>query len=148
MSTTKRDTDLIGRGWSFPIQWNVSDEVEVVSGNESIRQSIRLIVATSLGERVMRPEFGAGLTDFLFEPNEPALWNVVRDAVETALMRYEPRIEVEEVTVEMPNSGADDSITVDDAPTLLVNVDYRVGTTNARFNVVNPFYLQEGEAKP
>lgn len=126
--------DFLGRGWSFPIAPGADAEIAMVSDNEDIRQSIRLILDTEPGERVMRPDFGAGLRGLVFEPINVSLVSLVQHRVEQALNQWEPRINVQSVTV-----SADEAA----SGRLKVEVDYVVRATNSFYNLVYPFYLKE-----
>lgn len=106
-----------------------------VSGMEMIRQSIFLILMTAPGERQMRPEFGCGVHDLVFEPNTAALHGLVQDKVQTALTKWEPRIDVLNVNVESPPQQGN---------LLLIHIDYRIRANNSFFNLVYPFFLNEG----
>ena len=102
-----------------------------------MREAIRIILGTSPGERVMRPDFGAGLDQFVFEPVSAATVARMQRQVREALVIWEPRIDVEDVTVRPEGSPP---------VVLMVELVYRVRATNARANLVYPFYLQEGPA--
>src|SRR5260370_27121520 len=91
--------DFLGRGWSFPISVGLDDETNMVAGEDDIRQAIRLILETDPGERVMRPDFGAGLRRMVFEPINTSTMALVQQRVEAALVAWEPRIEVKQVVV-------------------------------------------------
>jgi uncharacterized protein len=123
--------EFLGVGWSFPIQ--VEEHGLVLAGHdESIRQSIRIILETARGERVMRPDFGCGLHQRVFAINDAATRGRVGDDVREALLKWEPRIEVLDVTVSA--SGVADEV-------LQISIDYLVRSTDNRFNLVYPFYL-------
>src|SRR5438105_3904804 len=127
--------DFLGTGWAFPVQPDAMGEVALVADEEDIRQAIRIILSTSPGERVMRPDFGAGLRALLFEPMSSATLALAQHHVEQALIAWEPRI---------------DSVTVDvtaDSPLgrLMIEIHYRVRATNTFYNLVYPFYLMEGQ---
>jgi phage baseplate assembly protein W len=126
--------DFLGRGWSFPIAIALDDEVSLVADEEDIRQSIRIILETDPGERVMRPDFGAGLRRLVFEPINTSTMALVQQRVEAALVAWEPRINVDDVVVsaERASSGVLD-----------IRIDYTVRSTNTFYNLVYPFYLQE-----
>lgn len=126
---------FLGRGWAFPVSLNDKGEIAVVAYEEDIRQAILIILGTNWGERVMRPEFGADLKSLAFEPLNTTTVNLVRHRVEQALVTWEPRINVKEVTVtpEGRTTGK-----------LLIDIRYQVRTTNTFYNLVYPFYLQEG----
>lgn len=126
--------DFLGRGWAFPVGLSVDDEIAMVADDEDIRQSIRIILETDPGERVMRPDFGAGLRRLLFEPITTNTLALVQQRVEDALTTWEPRIDVIDVAV-----------SADEAPSgvLLITIQYSIRTTNTFYNLVYPFYLQE-----
>lgn len=124
---------FLGSGWSFQELIEHSC-VNTSTGDENIRESIWIILATSPGERVMRPTFGCGLHDLVFSLNDASTVGLVRQHVWDALVLWEPRIEVLDVDVEVKGRGE----------VLLINIHYRVRTTNNHFNLVYPFYLEVG----
>lgn len=125
--------DFLGKGWPFPV---FDDEKEIRSrvGEDSIRDSIWIILATAPGERVMRPDFGCGVHDLVFAVHDSTTLGRVERGVYDALVRWEPRIEVLKVTAEEKGKGE----------VLLINIHYRVRSTNNFFNLVYPFYLTAG----
>ena len=127
---------FLGQGWGFPTQLDGAGEVAMAAYEEDIRQAIRLILGTNQGERVMRPDFGAGLHALTFEPISATTTALVRHRVEEALITWEPRIDnlTVEVTAEPPLGR------------LSIEIRYRVRATNTFYNLVYPFYLLEGEA--
>ena len=126
---------FLGNGWAFPPQLDVRGELSTVSYEEDIRQAIRIILATAPGERVMRPDFGAGLNALMFEPINTTTMTLARRRVEEALTVWEPRIDRISVTVtEEARLGR-----------LMIGIEYRVRATNTFYNLVYPFYLLEGE---
>jgi phage baseplate assembly protein W len=127
--------DFLGRGWAFPIGVGYDDEVATAAGPPHIEQAIRLILQTEPGERVMRPDFGAGLRGLLFEPVNTSTLALARHRVEQALVRWEPRINLQAVDVLADDAGGG---------RLLIHIDYAVRATNTFYNLVYPFYLQEG----
>ena len=129
---------FLGRGWAYPVQVDATEQDVLLAGHEEdIRQAVRIILETNHGERVMRPDFGAGLNDFVFEPINTTTLALIRHRVETALIAWEPRIRVEQVEVRrLSESTAGIEITV----------EYRVRATNTFYNFVYPFYMQEGGA--
>jgi phage baseplate assembly protein W len=134
--TVAGDRAFLGRGWSFPLEQDVTGEIALSAGEEDIREAVRLILETSLGERVMRPDFGAGLQRLVFEPLNTTTMALVRHRVEEALVTWEPRIDVDGVRV-VPEGAVPNS--------LRIEVDYRVRATNTFYNLVYPFYLLEAE---
>jgi len=123
-----READFLGKGWSFPVGL---DDVKIASGELSIQQSIWIILSTAPGERVMRPDFGCGLQELVFATNDSRTVRQAAQAVRDALIRWEPRIDVLDVTSEVKGNGE----------VLLINISYRVRSTNNLFNLVYPFYL-------
>jgi phage baseplate assembly protein W len=126
--------DFLGRGWAFPLAVAPDDQVMMVADAEDVRQSIRLILETDPGERVMRPDFGAGLRQMLFEPINTNTLAVIQHHVVDALVKWEPRIDVRDVIV----SAIDAS-----SGRLAIKIDYVIRSTNTFYNLVYPFYLQE-----
>src|SRR6266571_2928573 len=88
--------DFLGQGWSFPVATDASGDIALVAGAEDIRQAVILLLETEPGERVMRPDFGAGLRRMLFEPINQSTIGLIRHRVLQALTTYEPRIDVED----------------------------------------------------
>jgi phage baseplate assembly protein W len=125
---------FLGVGWSFPLRFE-GGKIAVAAHEEDVRQAILIILGTSPGERVMRPDFGAGLDRFVFEPISPTTLTRVEASVRDALIVWEPRIDVEDVRV--TPQGQPTSI-------LSIELSYLVRATNTRQNLVYPFYLQEG----
>jgi len=127
------DIEFLGSGWRFPLQLDGS-QVARAAAEDSIQQSIWIILATSPGERVMRPDFGSGLQDLVFAVNDVATQGQIEDRVRSSLVLWEPRIQVQDVEV-----AAD----ADDPALLLIRIQYQVRTTNNVFNLVYPFYLTQ-----
>jgi uncharacterized protein len=127
--------DFIGRGWGFPTKPGPDGRLIYIGGPEKIRQSIWVILATAPAERQMLPDFGCGIHDLVFQPNTPALRGMVAEKVRTALTRWEPRIDVIDVRVETPSDARNH---------LLIYIDYRIRTNNAFYNLVYPFFINEG----
>lgn len=129
------DEKILGRGWSFPIRPGVNGGLAFIGGEEKIRQSIWIILSTAPGEQVMLPDFGCGINDLVFQPNTAALHGIVQQKVRESLTRWEPRIDVVNVNVETPPNARN---------YLLIRIDYRIRSNNAFYNLVYPFYLNEG----
>lgn len=126
---------FLGRGWAFPPH-SAQGQIAVVEYEEDVRQSILVILGTNPGERLMRPSFGAGLNAFLFEPINSNTMAALRKRVQEALIDFEPRIAVDNVRV-----APDPSF----AARLLIEIDYRIRSTNSVRNLVYPFYLDEAK---
>lgn len=126
---------FLGVGWAFPPRVDGAGAVAEAVYEDDVREAIRIIIGTNPGERLMRPDFGAGLRDFLFENVNPTTIARLQRRVREALITWEPRIDIETVTVSPEGSPP---------VVLLVELVYRVRATNALQNLVYPFYLQEG----
>jgi uncharacterized protein len=135
MNDANQEQAFLGVGWAFPPCVQADGKVATVAFEEDIRQAIHIILGTNPGERVMRPDFGAGLNAFVFEPLNETTQQSVKTRVEEALVDWEPRIDVEEVRVVIDSAERNK---------LLITVSYRVRASNALHNLVYPFYLQEG----
>jgi phage baseplate assembly protein W len=128
---------FLGVGWSFPVAES-GGQTEMAQYEEDVRQAIRIVLLTNPGERMMRPTFGAGLKDFVFEPINPTTMASLQQRVEDSLIDWEPRIDVIAVAVTADSSKLS---------TLLIDISYRVRATNNVGNLVYPFYLGEGTAQ-
>jgi len=133
-------TAFLGSGPAFPFA-PVGGTMPIHADEQKIRESIWLILATAPGERVMRPDFGCGIHDLLFAVNTPPTRAAAVARVKTALVRWEPRIDVLAVSATAPDGSAN---LADQRNILLVTIDYRIRANNAVFNLVYPFYLDEG----
>lgn len=127
------DIDFLGVGWTLPVQLDAAQHVQMSKYEVSVRQSIWAILNTARGERVMRPTFGCRIHDHVFAPNIAGTVGLIITDVRSALVEWEPRIDVLDVDL-LPNPAQ---------PNLLqISVNYQVRTTNNIFNLVYPFYLQ------
>jgi phage baseplate assembly protein W len=135
-----RINSFVGTGWQFPIDLDITGAVAMASGASDLEQAMYLILSTSPGERPMRPEFGCRLAEFVFAPGNATTAALLAAEVRWALLRWEPRVVVEDVVV---------STDPDDAATLWIDIRYTVKTTNDRRNLVFPFYtIPEHDAAP
>ncbi|MBR1497490.1 MAG: GPW/gp25 family protein [Oscillospiraceae bacterium] len=107
----------------------------MVEEEEDIRESIGIILRTSRGERVMRPDFGTDIVEYLFSPAGADIEDSLASEVQEELLYQEPRIRDVDVMVRQPE-GPEGTITVE--------VGYTVRSTNSRYNHVYPFYVTEG----
>ncbi|MBW1297066.1 GPW/gp25 family protein [Aquimarina litoralis] len=129
------NNEFLGNGWSFPPAFGVGGaEVALTSGEEDIKQSLQILLSTSLKERMMHPDFGCDLTQFLFEELDERFASELSNVVSRALLLYEPRIQVDNVSVTDtdPENGV-----------VHISIDYVVRATNNRFNLIYPFYINE-----
>jgi phage baseplate assembly protein W len=123
--------DFLGKGLKYPISVKKSKLLTSV-GEESIKESIMLILGTARGERVMRPDFGCRLNDMLFASNDMGTATLIQTYVDEALLNWEPRIEVQDVTATMSQ----------EEPVIEINIEYLIKSSNCKANLVYPFYLE------
>jgi phage baseplate assembly protein W len=127
---------FLGKGWGFLVRPAEGGALPLAEYEEKVRQSVWIILGTARGERVMRPDFGCGIYDLVFGPNTPDTAGKVSQAVRQALLLFEPRINVLDVSVRPADGGQ----------VLLIVIDYEVRATNNVFNLVYPFYLERSRA--
>lgn len=125
---------FLGVGLKFPFKINKEGSIDIISYEDGISEAIKIILQTVPGERVMRPEFGCGINEYVFSVINKSNLLQIQNEVERALTLYEPRIIVENISARLEDSHGS---------TLLINIDYIVKNTNARHNMVYPFYLRE-----
>lgn len=127
---------FLGRGWSFPPRFDmINNMTYMVEEEDDIRESLRIILSTAPGERIMNPKFGCGLSSLIFDSIDSLFINRITDSVRTAVLNYEPRVTLESVRVD--TSGAYDGH-------VHVMLDYTIRKINVRSNIVYPFYFKEG----
>ncbi|TCO55203.1 GPW/gp25 family protein [Actinocrispum wychmicini] len=126
-----RNGDLIGSGWAFPGQITPGGSVRLVEGGEEIDGALRMILTTSPGERVMRPDFGCSMWEQVFAPVNASTLGLIEQSVREAVTRWEPRVEVEQVTAAPEGDGS----------MIAIDISYRVKATNDHRNLVYPFYV-------
>ncbi|ELZ08806.1 phage baseplate assembly protein W [Natrinema thermotolerans DSM 11552] len=128
--------DFLGKGLAYPVRPDNRGDIEMSETETDIKEAIKIILGTAKGERVMRPEFGCDIHEHVYSAATPATLNVIETSVEEALVRWEPRIDLENV----------EAYTDEDDPNkILINIEYRVRTTNALANMVYPFHITEGD---
>lgn len=132
---------FIGRGWAFPPAFTVSGsgdaargEVATSTGIEDIRQALGIICRTALGERLMRPEFGCGLEERVFDAMNASMLSYVETLIRTAILFHEPRIDADQIAVAADQAEG----------RLDIRIGFVVRGSNSRFNMVLPFYLTRG----
>lgn len=128
--------EFLGTGWSFPVEPDHRGNVSCSDGEGDIREAIRIILGTAKGERLMRPDFGCDIHDHVYAATTPATLNLIETDVRRALVRWEPRIDVEDVTARIDEANPN---------RILIDIDYYVRTTNSLANVVYPFHTTEGD---
>jgi uncharacterized protein len=130
---------FIGTGWAFPLRTDATGSIALVSGEREISEAIRLVLATAPGERPMRPDFGCGIHDLVFAAADETTAGLIAYEVRRALERWEPRIEVTDVTV---------SFDTVEAGTLYIDVAHTIRGTNNPRNLVFPFYVLPSHEEP
>lgn len=128
--------NFLGSGFSFPFDIDDSGKIAVSRHDKSISESIRTILGTTKGERLMRPEFGCEVNELVFSPNNSRTRTLISHYIENALVKWEPRIILETV---------DALIDSNDETRINVAIRYKVRSINTYFNMVYPFYLERGE---
>jgi Bacteriophage baseplate protein W len=137
MSSSNPAKAFLGVGWAFPPCTANDGSTAMAAYEKDVEQAIRIVLGTDWGERVMRPDFGAGLNSFVFGPLNPTTLRMVQTRVQDSLIKWEPRIDVEQVKVTVDSS---------ELSKLLIAITYRVRVTNTLHNMVYDFYLKEGAA--
>lgn len=128
--------DFLGNGWAFPISVDARGRIALARQENDIEQAIRMILMTPKGQRVMRPNFGCGIHDLMFAPNDSATSGLAAHYVEDALRMWEPRIRVLEVNAERDPNAPE---------CLLIEIRYEIKSTHDRRALVFPFYSIPGE---
>lgn len=134
---------FLGVGWPFPLvdssgqpRLNADGSLKLSEYEESVRESIWIVLGTARGERAQRPAFGCGIYDLVFEINSASTAGRVAQEVRDALLYFEPRIDVLDVQVQSEGNGE----------VMIISIDYQVRATNNVFNLVYPFYLERSPA--
>ena len=130
-------SDFLGRGWSFPPQFDRDEGVRMVSGETDILQSLHVLFSTIRSERVMLPDYGSELSTLVFDNVDAGFALRVRHLVRDAILHYEPRILVEERDVVV-------CVDPDEPGLVWIKLAFTIAQTNTRSNMVYPFYQAEG----
>jgi phage baseplate assembly protein W len=130
--------DFLGIGWTYPVATDpLRGDIALSRYERDIKEAIRIILETIPGERVMRPRFGCGIHELVFEEINATTLSAIEASVRDALIAYEPRIELSAIAVDP--ADALNGI-------LLVAISYRIRRTNQEDNLVYPFLYTEGGA--
>ncbi|WP_375229597.1 GPW/gp25 family protein [Roseobacter sp. S98] len=132
----ENDPGFLGRGWHFPPEFDPSTgEIRMAEAEEDVAESLRILMNTRPGERIMQPTYGCRIHDYVFEPNDSETQAGIETAVRQAILFFEPRITVHRIEAIMTDwlEGR-----------IGVALDYTVNQTNTRSNMVYPFYIREG----
>ncbi|ASS75491.1 baseplate protein [Tumebacillus algifaecis] len=127
---------FLGRGWKFPIEVDpTTGRIAMSEHEDDIAEAIRIILWTAKGERVMRPDFGCAIHNYIFETTDPTTISLMEAAVSDAITAWEPRVHEIDVKISLDDN---------EAGKLHISVSYVVRTTNNLYNQVYPFYMHEG----
>ena len=131
----EENNSFLGRGWTFPVTFKYeSCTVEMSENEKDIKESLVILLTTSLGERVMRPGYGANLEDLLFESINVTTATMIINRLKRAILFHEPRVKVQDIDMVPDRVNG----------RMEVTVEYTIIATNTRTNLVFPFYLNEG----
>jgi uncharacterized protein len=125
-------SEILGSGLAFPLQVDARGALSLAAGEDDIEQAIELILGTAPGEREMRPEFGCAVHDLVFDTIDAAMIGKLETAIRAALDRWEPRIDIEDLTFDLSDV---------DEGRLEITISYRIRRTNNQRNLVYPFYV-------
>jgi uncharacterized protein len=132
---TLQFNDFIGKGWSFPPDFDKAlPGVLITEQYDDIRSSLEILLSTRPGERLMQPKYGCNMEELLFENLDTGMKTLMADRIRTAILYFEPRIEVKKIELDDSNQAAG---------VVLIQIEYIVSATNTRFNFVYPFYKNE-----
>jgi phage baseplate assembly protein W len=130
------DNSFLGRGWSFPPSFDSANaRVAMLEREDDVASSLEMLLSTLRGERIMLPQYGCNLDELLFENLDTRMKTLMEDNIESAILYHEPRIQLE--TVKLDDSQELEGI-------VLIDIVYRVKSTNSRFNFVYPYYKLQG----
>lgn len=126
---------FLGMGWGFPPSFvKAARTVEMTADEQDVFKSLEILLSTSLGERVMQPTYGCDLRRMLFEPLDASLTAYIKDLLRTAILYHEARIRLEQISLrDLHEEGK-----------LEITLDFTIRNTNSRYNLVLPFYRNEG----
>lgn len=125
---------FLGTGWGFPPAFSKTAGVSLLSEEADIQSSLEILLSTRQGERVMLQDYGCNLDELVFENLTTTFKTYIKDLIATAILYYEPRIDVNKI--DLDDTG-------ELGGRILITVDYTVRSTNSRFNFVFPFYKTE-----
>lgn len=140
-NSERSNRSFLGTGWSFPPRFSQANgEVVMTSDEADIEASLKILLGTTAGERLMVPKYGLNLKEQLFGDLNTTAQTILRDRIKTVLLVHEPRINVLMVAIDTTSLLEGQ---------LIINIDYEIRATNSRFNLVYPFYLSDGsEVRP
>jgi phage baseplate assembly protein W len=132
-------SDILGSGLAFPLSVDHRGGIALARGEEDVEQAIAVILGTSPGERLMRPEFGCAIHELVFDTIDAEMVGRMDSAIRVALDRWEPRIEVVSIDFDLTDTAEG---------RLRIDLRYRVRATSREHNLVYPFYVIPAEELP
>ena len=130
------NNDFLGKGWSFPPTFNAQmSDVIMTEKEKDIEKSLHILLTTTVGERVMQPKYGCNMEELVFESLNTTTKTLMKDKIQTAILYFEPRIDVQRIEMNDSNQLEGE---------ILIEIDYIVRATNSRLNFVFPYYKNEG----
>jgi uncharacterized protein len=127
---------FLGTGWGFPPEFKKSNKsVVMISDEEDIKSSLEILLSTKVGERIMQPKYGCNMDELIYNPLNRTLKTYVSDLIKTAILYFEPRIDLEKISIDKGDDLNGE---------LLIILDYKIRATNSKINMVYPFYKEEG----
>lgn len=133
------EKSFLGKGWSFPPTFdNNGGKVVMQEGEADIEDSLKILISTTIGERIMQPKYGCNMDDLVYENLDTTLKTEISKRMEVAIAFFEPRIDLNSLDL-VPGDEREGIV--------LLVIDYTVRNTNTRNNLVFPFYKREGSFK-
>ena len=127
--------DFLGKGWSFPPTFDAEIKtVAMTEKNEDIQRSLQILLTTAVGERIMQPKYGCNMDEMVFEALDTTTKTIIKDKISTAILFFEPRIDVVAITMNATNELEGE---------IIIEIDYVIRATNSRYNFVFPYYINE-----
>lgn len=136
---------FLGQGWRFPPEFNVQLDAEgyatgpgntgMIAGDADIHESLQILFSTFRGERILKPDYGVGIEEHVFDPTDETQLGDLRSQIEHAILFFEPRIKLS--TISLDTSDVENGV-------LNIRIEYRIPAINSRSNIVYPMYFKEG----
>ena len=136
---------FLGQGWQFPPVFNVPLDEDgfatgpgtagMIAGDADIHESLQILFSTFRGERILKPDYGVGIEEHVFDPTDETQLGDLRSQIEHAILFFEPRIKLSNVTLD--TSEVEDGV-------LNIRIEYIIPAINSRSNMVYPVYFKEG----
>ena len=135
MSKGFEQDDFLGKDWSFPPTFDAEIKtVAMTEKNEDIQRSLQILLTTAVGERIMQPKYGCNMDEMVFEALDTTTKTIIKDKISTAILFFEPRIDVVAITMNATNELEGE---------IIIEIDYVIRATNSRYNFVFPYYINE-----